>query len=139
MICDQNLLKRARIDSVQFSSTLTLRRSARLRQKAAESEILMNNAQVGLFMEVPSIIPAPGTVPVLRLRGGGPRRVIRRLTIQHPSRSTNTDRTVPSPTFWTPIHPILMGPGHRGAIGTPAWSQESGYDMFNWNTHLRTG
>ena len=25
-----------------------------------------------------------------------------------------------------------MGPGHRGVIGTSAWSQESGYDMFNW-------
>ena len=83
-------------------------------------------------MEVPSIIPAPGTLPVLRLRGGGPRRVIRRPTIQHPSRSTNTDRTVPSPLFWTPIHPILMGPEHPGAIGTPAWSHESGYDRFDW-------
>jgi len=39
---------------------------------------------------------------------------------------------VPTPTFWTPIHPILVGPGHRGAIGTPAWAQESGYDMFSW-------
>ena len=28
---------------------------------------------------------------------------------------------------------ILMGPGHRGAVGTPAWSQELGYDMFNWD------
>jgi len=69
----------------------------------------------------------------LRLRGGGPRKVTRRPTIQRPSRPTNSERTVPSPLFWSPIHPILMGPDHRGAIGTPAWSQESGYDMFSWD------
>jgi len=83
-------------------------------------------------MEVPSLISSQGTLPVLRLRGGGPRRVIRRPTIQRSNPSTYSGLTVPSPTFWTPIHPILMGPRHRGAIGTPAWSQESGYDMFNW-------
>ena len=132
VMCDQNLPKRARIDSVPFSSPPTLRRSARLRQMAADSEILMNNAQVGLVMEVPSIIPAPGTLPVLRLRGGGPRRAIRRPTLQRPSRPSNSERTVPSPLFWSPIHPILMGPEHPGAIGTPAWSHESGYDRFDW-------
>ena len=25
-----------------------------------------------------------------------------------------------------------MGPEHRGAIGTPAWSHESSYDRFSW-------
>ena len=25
-----------------------------------------------------------------------------------------------------------MGPEHRGAIGTPVWSRELGYDSFNW-------
>ena len=69
---------------------------------------------------------------MLRLRGGGPRKVIRRPTIQRSRRSTHSERTVPSPLFWTPIHPILMGPEFRGAIGTPAWSQESGYDMHSW-------
>ena len=132
MTCDQNLPKRARIDPVQFSSPPNLRRSARLRQKEANSEILMNNAQVGLVMAVPASISAPGTLPVLRLRGGGPRRAIRRPTLQRPSRSSNTERTVPSPLFWSPIHPILMGPEHPGAIGTPAWSHESGYDRFDW-------
>ena len=68
VICDQILSKRARIASVQFSSQPKLRRSARLRQKEAESEILMNNAQVGLVMAVPASISAPGTLPVLRLR-----------------------------------------------------------------------
>jgi len=132
VICDQNLPKRARIGSVQFSSPPTLRRSARLRQKAADFGISMTDAQVVPIMEVLVLIPAQGTLPVLRLRGGGPRRVIRRPTIQRPNRPTNTERTVPSPLFWTPIHPILMGPEFTGAIGTPAWSHESGYDRFSW-------
>ena len=132
MNCDQNLLKRARIDSVQFSSSPTLRRSARLLQKATDTEILRAEAQKGSVREVPALISVQETVPVLRLRGGGPRRVHRRPTIQRPSRPANTDRTVPSPVFWTPIHPVLMGLDHPGAIGTPAWSQEGGYDSFSW-------
>ena len=87
---------------------------------------------MGPVMEVPALIPAQETVPVLRLRGGGPRRVNRRPTIQRPSRPANTERAVPSPLFWTPIHPILMGPDHRGAIEIPAWSQEGEYDSFSW-------
>ena len=132
VIKDQNFRKRDRNASDQFSSPPTLRRSARLLQKAADSVILMRNVSVGPLMEVPSLISAQGILPVLRLRGGGPRKVIRRPTIQRSSRPTNSERTVPSPLFWTPIHPILMGPDHRGAIGTPAWSHEAGYDSFSW-------
>ena len=129
---EQMFQKRARNGSDQFSTTPTLRRSPRLLQKAADSVIVMRNVQVGPLMEVPSLIFSQGTLPVLRLRGGGPRKVIRRPTIQRSSRPTNSERTVPSPLFWTPIHHILMGPEHRGAIGTPAWSHESGYDRFSW-------
>ena len=132
VIKDQNFRKRDRNASDQFSSPPTLRRSARLLQKAADSVILMRNVSVGPLIEVPSLISAQGILPVLRLRGGGPRKVIRRPTIQRSSRPTNSERTVPSPLFWTPIHPILMGPDHRGAIGTPAWSHEAGYDSFSW-------
>ena len=113
VICDQKLLKRARIESVQFSSSPTLRRSDRLRQKAADSGNVMTAAQEGSDMEVPVSTTSKDTLPVLRLKGGGPRRVTRRPTIQRPSRPSNSERIVPSPLFWTPIHPILMGPGHR--------------------------
>ena len=114
----------------QFSLPPIVRRSPRFLKEAADSEIVMANVPVGQIMEVPSLI-SQGTLPVLRLRGGGPRKVIRRPTVQLSSRSTHSEMTVPSPLFWTPIHPILMGPEYRGAIGTPAWSHESGYDMFS--------
>ena len=115
----------------QFSLPPIVRRSPRFLKEAADSEIVMANVPVGQIMEVPSLI-SQGTLPVLRLRGGGPRKVIRRPTVQLSSRSTHSEMTVPSPLFWTPIHPILMGPEYRGAIGTPAWSHESGYDRFDW-------
>jgi len=132
VIGDQNFQKRDRNALDQFSSPSILRRSPRLLQKAADSEVVMRNGQVGPLMEVPSSISAQETLPILRLRGGGPRKVIRRPSIQRSSRSTNSRMTVPSPLIWTPIHLILMGPEHRGAIGTPAWSHESGYDRFSW-------
>ena len=78
VICDQNLTKRARIASVPFSSSPTLRRSARLLQKVADSEILMRNGSMGHLMEVPPLISSQGTLPELRLRGGRPRKHIQR-------------------------------------------------------------
>ena len=94
VIQDQNFRKRNRNASDQFSSTQILRRSPRLLQKAADSEVVVRDAQVGPVMEVPSSISAQETLPVLRLRGGGPRKVIRRPSIQRSSRSTNSRMTV---------------------------------------------
>ena len=105
---EQRFQKRASNGSDQFSSPPIFRRSLRLLQKAEDSVIVIRNDQVGLVMEVPSSMCSQGEVPVLRLRGGGPRKVIRRPTIQRSRRSTHSERTVPSPLFGTPIHPILM-------------------------------
>ena len=74
----QKLRKQDTAGIYQFSSLHNLRRSPRLLQKTAPSLIVMEDVKLGQIMESPSVIFAQGTLPELRLRGGCPRKHIRR-------------------------------------------------------------
>ena len=100
IITKQNFRKRDRARYDQFSSLHNLRRSPRLLQKTAHSTMGMEVSEPLQMVESPLVIRSQeGTLPVLRLRGGGPRKIIRKPTLQLSSRSTPSGMTVPSPTF----------------------------------------
>ena len=74
--------------------------------------------------------------PLLRLRGGGPRK--RRADTNYtPHRERSSVRTsgqpeIPHDFLGRVVHPYLRAPGRVGSTGSPAWMTEAAYDMDTW-------